>query len=130
MATGIALSGLLAGVAVPNIETAAAALKTLDAMSAAVTIEKDFQFQVGVFADSAAARQLTNAADSALSLLRGLAQQKAAEDKDLLPVADVVKTLGVRSQGPVILVGGRASLDAIERLMKIRPPTGNAPGTR
>jgi len=121
-ATGLALALLLDGSSIPNAETAAAALKSVDGLTGAVTLAKDVQFQVGIYArDDETAKKLAAAGGNALLTLRGLLKQKAKEDEKLLPAVGIVNTLRIRNQGPILLLAGEATLDAIEKLMKNAP---------
>jgi hypothetical protein len=121
-ATGVALAPLLDGSSIPNADTAAAALKSVDGLTGAVTLAKDVQFQVGIYArDDETAKKLADAGGNALLTLRGLMKQKAKEDEILLPAVKIVNTLRVRNQGPILLLAGEATLDAIEKLMKSAP---------
>jgi hypothetical protein len=105
-------------VAVPPALLAAATLRTMGAVAGGVTLGRDNRFQVAVSADSEdTARKVAASGGSAALILRTLARQKAKEDEKVLPLLDVVKTLRVSSQGPVIFLRANASLDVIERLM-------------
>jgi hypothetical protein len=122
VATGPMLSLLMSTVKATNGETAVAALKTLDAASGSITIDKAIRFEVGIFArDAATAKQLADASANSITTLRGLVQQKAKEDEKLLPAVDIVKTLEITSRDSIILLHGQANLNAIENLMKNRP---------
>jgi hypothetical protein len=122
VATGLALALLMDGFSIPNAETAAAALKSVDGLTGAVTLAKDVQFQVGIYArDDETAKKLADAGGNALLTLRGLLKQKAKEDEKLLPAVDIVNTLRIRNQGPILLLAGEATLGAIEKLMKNVP---------
>jgi hypothetical protein len=124
-ATGAELSHLMGGTDLPNPALAAATLKTVGAVAGGVTLGRDVRFQLNVTADSEdTAKKLAASAGSASLILRTLAQQQAKEDPKLLPLVEVVKTLRVTSQGPVIVLRAEATLDTIERLMNTLPADG------
>jgi alkylhydroperoxidase family enzyme len=129
VASGPALSLLLDGASLPNAQTTVAALKASDGFWGAVTLSKGVDFQLGVYArDDQTAKKIADAGGNAVQNLRGLARQAAQEDAKLLPVADIVNSFRVRSQGPVVLLDGGASLDVIERLMPSFPAGKTAAG--
>ncbi len=119
VASGTALSALLERVSLPNAETAIAALKLSEGASAAVTLTKVIQFQIGIHAQQEeTAKNLADASDKGLLGLRTLVRQKAREDKKLLPLIEVADTLRIKSEGPIIFLRGEATLDAVEKLLK------------
>jgi alkylhydroperoxidase family enzyme len=122
VASGPALALLLDGAKLPNAETAVAALKASDGMLGGVTLSKDIQFRVGLYArDDDTAKKLADAGQGAVHTLRGLAKQAAGEDKNLLPLVEIVNSFRVKSQGPVVVLDGGATLDVIEKLMGSLP---------
>ena len=122
VATGRALSHLLAAASVPNAATTVAALKSLDGLSGAITLAAPVQFQVGIFArDDDTSKKLAAAGDSATRNLRAFVQQQARQDNKLLPLVEVANSLRVTAAGPTVLLRGEASLDSIEKLMKSLP---------
>src|SRR5262245_12233917 len=87
VATGNAVSLLMENLTVPKVESAIAAVKSLEAVSATITLTRDIEAQVGVYArDDATARQLADAAVSAIATVRHLADQHAGKDKNMQPV--------------------------------------------
>jgi hypothetical protein len=124
VSSGAALARLAEGVSLPNGESAAAFLQTLDVLSGGVTLAKGIQFQLaGNAGDEETAKKLTESANGALRILLTLVRQTAEKDERFLPIADVVKALRFTSQGTEIHFRGEVSLDIVEKLMKNFPPS-------
>jgi len=124
LASGAALSRLMRHVAVAKAETAAAALKSLDGMAGSITVGKEIQFQVGIYAKTEeTAKKFATAGCSALLAIRTSLRQETGEDPRLRPVLEVVETVRITGQGPNILIRGSANLDTIENLMRSLPVT-------
>jgi hypothetical protein len=122
VATGPALSKLVAQAPVPNPEVAAAMLGNLDGLSAAVTLTKDVQFQLGINAkDAETAKKTVNSGNIALYTLSVLAAQKAKENADLQPLVDVAKTLQIVADGNNVMLRGEISTINLEKLIKHLP---------
>lgn len=122
VATGAALSTLMERTELANADAAAGALKALDAGALAVTITKDIRVELSLHArDDASAKKIADAGKSAVQSLRRITLQNAKKDGKLIPMADVIKTMTIASQGPNVILRVEASLDAIERLMKSFP---------
>lgn len=120
--TGAGLARRLAGVPLPDPETAAAFLRTLDAVAGGVTLAKGVRFQLAVNADSEdAAKRLADSAASGTRTLQTLTQQNAARDAKYLPVGEVVASLRFTSRGTAVRLAGGASLDTLEALLKNFP---------
>ncbi len=124
-ATGSTLSLLLDGISISNAETLAAALKAVDGISCAITLTKQFHFQISLYArDDDSAKRIASAAENALTTIRSLARQKARGDKSLLPLAEILETLRVKNEGPILTLRVEASLDLLEKLISDRSPEG------
>ncbi len=121
-ATGAALAKLIENAPVPNADAAAGMLQALDGISAAVTLTKDVQFQLGVNAkDDETAKKTVAAGNFGLLTIRTLAAQKAKEDEKLQPLVDVSKTLRITSEGNNIVLRGEISVENLEKLIKALP---------
>jgi hypothetical protein len=126
VATGAALSKLVENAPVPNADAAAGMLGNLDGLSAAVTLTKDVQFQLGINAkDNETAKQAVAAGNFGLLTVRTLAAQKAKEDPNLQPLVDVAKTLRITTDGNAILLRGEISTENLEKLIKNLPKNLN-----
>jgi hypothetical protein len=130
-ASGPALAQLLHWASLPNAETAIAALKNGEGMSAGITLARDVQFHVAIHVREAeAAKQLADAGGNAVVNLGVLVQQKARDDARLIPAVEIVKGLKIESRGPVIRVQCKATIDAVAKLLHGLPAgSGAATGT-
>jgi len=122
VATGGALSKLMQGAPVPNGDAAAAALEKLDGLSGAVTVGREIDFQFGVNAvDDATAQKMAQDAQTALPVIQFMVNQQANRDQKLGFLVEVAQTLRVTSQGSNVLIRGKVSAEAIEKIMKSAP---------
>jgi hypothetical protein len=117
--SGSALGLLVEGTTLPNAANIAAALKTCDAVSASITLTKEIQFQLSLYArDEDTAKKVAESSENSLQTIRGLARQKAKEDNKFLPIADAVDSLRVKNRGPIISLRWEATLDVLEKLFR------------
>jgi len=117
VASGPALAKLLENAPVPNADTAVGVLNGIDALSFAVTLTKDVQFQLGVNAkDEDTAKKLAAGGNLALLTVRTMVAGKVKEDPKLQPVLDIANTLRITSQGGNIVLRGEVTIDNIEKL--------------
>jgi hypothetical protein len=117
-ATGAALSKLVENAPVPNAEMVAGTLQQIDGLTAAITLTKDIQFQLGINAkDQEAAKKTADGGNFGLIMIRTMVQQKAKEDERLLPLVDVAKTLRISSDGNNVLLRGEVTLDNLQKLI-------------
>src|SRR5262245_58705172 len=110
------------GANVPNAEMVAGKLQQVDGITAAVTLTKDIQFQLGINAkDQKAAKEAADGGNFVLLMARTMVQQKAKEDERLLPLVDVAKTLRITSDGNNVLLRGEITLENLEKISKNIP---------
>jgi hypothetical protein len=122
VATGAALQRLVEEARVPNADAAVGMLGALEGLSAAVTLTRDVQFQLGMNTkDEETAKKAAAAANGGLFMVRTLAQQKAKEDANLEPLVDISKSLRITSKGNNILLRGEITTENLERLLKNLP---------
>jgi hypothetical protein len=122
VATGTALGRLIENAPVPNADAAAGMLLGLDGISAAITLKKDIQFQLGINAkDAETAKQTVAAGNFGLLTVRTLAQNKAKENDQLQPLVEIAKTLRITSDGNNVMLRGEVSTENLERLIKVLP---------
>lgn len=125
-ATGPALSKLVENAPVPNADAVAGMLQNVDGISAAITLAKDIQFQIGVNAkDKETSDKMVAVGNFGLLTVRTLAAQKAKEDEKLQPLVDVAKTLRITAEGNNMILRGEVSLENLEKLMKVLPNNFN-----
>lgn len=125
VATGKAIAKLLESAKLPDeqVRAFAPALQTIQGISAALTIAKDVQFQVGIGTKNAeTANQFAKATAFPMLIIKNLVAQKAQEDQKLMPVVDIVNTLRVTTQGSSLIFRGEASLENIDKLIKNYQP--------
>jgi len=127
VATGKALSNLAEKVAEHNqdpkakqaIDMAAPVLKMIAGLSAAVTVGKNIEFQVGVGTqDKNAADVLSQQANGLIALGRGLVAQKAKEDPKSETALEVMKTLQASVEGTTVIIRGQIAAAVLEKAMK------------
>jgi hypothetical protein len=122
VATGPALQKVVEESGVRNAEAAAGMLGALEGLSAAVTLTRDVQFQLGMTTkDEETAKKAAAAANGGLFMVRTLAEQKAKENVDLQPLVDISKSLRITSQGNNILLRGEVTTENLQRLIKNLP---------
>jgi hypothetical protein len=118
VATGSALVELSKEAPVAN-EQALQALKAIDGISAAVTVSKDVQMQLGVATkDAATAKDFAQKAGAGLNIVRFLVAQKAMQDERFLPLADAVKTLRATSEQANLILRAELSVENIQKLLQ------------
>lgn len=121
VATGKALAKLLENAKLPDgqAQAIAPALQAIEGLSAALTITKDLQFQIGIGTkDNETANNLAKGANFGILLIKGVVAQKAQEDQKLMPLVDIVNTLRVTTMNSSVLFRGEATLDNIDKLIK------------
>ncbi|MBM4070194.1 MAG: hypothetical protein FJ271_14760 [Planctomycetes bacterium] len=121
VATGRAIAKLLENAQIPpqQAQMVGPVLKSIEGLSAAITITKDVQFQIGVGTkDAETAANLAKGATFGLTLVKGMLDQKAMEDAKLVPLVDIVKTLRVNARNNSVMFQGQATLDNIDKLIK------------
>jgi hypothetical protein len=117
-ATGAALAKLMENAPVPNAEMVAGTLQQIDGLTAAITLTKDIQFQLGINAkDQEAAKKTADGGNFGLIMIRTMVQQKAKEDERLLPLVDIAKTLRITSDGTNVLLRGEVTLENLQKLI-------------
>jgi len=119
VATGSALAKMLKDAPVPNAQKAAPVVETIDAITAAITIGKDIDFQLAVgMQDAATAKQLTQQAVIGLAVAKEMVKQKATEDKRLEPAVEVMSSIRATTEQNNIVVRGIITGDNLEKLIK------------
>lgn len=125
-ATGTAISKLMENAPIPNADAAAGMIKGIDGISAALTLGKNIQFQLGINAkDEETAKQTLGMGNFGLLTVRTLAAQKAKEDERLQPLVDIAKTLRITSEGNNVILRGDVTLENLEKLIKVLPKNFN-----
>jgi hypothetical protein len=120
VATGKALSMLAEQIKNnPQAMAAAPVLKQMAGISAAVTIGKDIDFQVGIGTpDKEAADVLSKQASGLILFGRGMVSQKAKEDPKAEMALDVMKTLQTSVEGTTVIIRGQVAAAVLEKALK------------
>jgi hypothetical protein len=99
-----------------------AALKNVEGFSAAITIAKDIDFQLGVNAkDAETAQQFAGMANAALILAKAEVTKKAKAQENLAPVVDIVNTLKADANGANLIIRGQITFATLEKLLQNLP---------
>jgi hypothetical protein len=127
VATGSAVAKLLDELPVPEnnrkqVESAITMLKQIEGFSAAITLAKDIQFQLGVNSkDNDTAKNMAQQAQKALAGLQFILQLQAGNDAKFGPLVDIAKTLKINSQGSNLVIQGQVTPEVIGELLKNLP---------
>jgi len=123
VATGPALARMAEDAPVPNAEAGLAALQMVEGISAAVTVEKNITFQVGVNAkDEMTAGDWAKKGNFGLQIARAMAEKKRDEDPDKFgPVADIAKTLKLSNEGNNVLLRGEITFENLGKIIANLP---------
>jgi hypothetical protein len=106
----------------PNVDKVVDNLKKLDGFSAAITVSKNIDLEVGVNTkDADSASQFAAAGNIGLGLLKGKVEEAAKNDPKAQPAVDILKTVRITSQGPILTVRGQISADTLDKLIKMIP---------
>lgn len=98
------------------------ALKQVEGFSAAITIAKDIDFQLGVNAkDAETAQQFAGMANAALILAKTEVTKKAKTQENLAPVVDIVNTLKADANGSNLIIRGQITFATLEKLLQNLP---------
>ncbi len=118
-ATGPALARIIQSTPVGNNDQANNVLRSIEGLSLALTLTKDLQFQLGIFAtDKEAAENFAKMGNGGLIMARNLLAQKAKEEPKLAPAVEVAQTLRIVSQGTNVVLRGEVSYETLGKIIK------------
>ena len=121
-ASGVAIAKMLENAPIPNADAAMGMIKNIDGISAALTLGKDIQFQLGVNSkDEETAKQMVGMGNFGLLAARTAVANKAKEDEKFQPLVDIAKTLRITSEGNNVVLRGEVTLENLEKLIKLAP---------
>jgi hypothetical protein len=101
---------------------AMAALQQVEGFSAALTIQKDIDFQLGINAkDADTAKKIEGVVGAGLLIARGKVMELAKQNEKLAPAVDVVNSIRAVSKGPNLTITGQITFDALEKLLQNLP---------
>ena len=105
-----------------QVKQAVDVLKKMDGFSAAVTVQKSVDFQLGVNAkDADTAAQYAGLGNILLGAAKAKVEEAAKKDERLKPAVEIVNTVRVTSQGPNLMVRGQITADTLTKLIEMIP---------
>ena len=98
-------------------------MKELDGFSAAITIQKDIDFQVAVNTKEAQTKQwsLANLAKLAIGGVRGKVEEKAKDDERAAAALNVMKSITATATGSTLMIRGQISFETLEKIIQLIP---------
>jgi len=101
------------------LEMAGPVLKMISGFSAALTVGKNVDFQIGVGTqDKKTADTLAQQASGLIALGRGLVAQKAKEDPQSATALEIMKTMEASVEGTTVIIRGQIAAAVLEKAMK------------
>jgi hypothetical protein len=117
--TGGALARQAENAKIPNSEMVGPVLQAIEGISAAVTVSKNINFQLGIGSkDDATAKKLVASGNAGLLGLRIFVASKAKENEQFNPLVDVMNSLRVTASGNNTVLTGEVSYENLEKLIK------------
>lgn len=109
-----------------QVKQATQILKQMDGFSAAVTIAKNIDFQVGVNTkDGDTASKYAMFGNLGLTAAKAKIEEQAKQNEKLAPVLDILKTIRVEAKGANLVVRGQISVETLEKILSGLPIPGN-----
>lgn len=103
-------------------QQALAFLKTMDGFSAAVTIQKDIDFQLGVNTmDAETAQKYAGIANLAIGVAKMKVAEEAKKNEKLAPAVDIVNSIRVTAQASNLVIRGQITFENLQKLMELIP---------
>jgi hypothetical protein len=110
----------------PQVQQAVALLKKMDGFSAAVTIQKDIDFELGVNTkDADTAKQAAMWGTLGLVGIKAKLADAAKDNEKLKPAVDVLNTIQINAKGANLMVRGQITFDTLEKILQSLPIPGN-----
>ncbi len=120
--TGPALARLVEDAPVPNIEALQGLLQSVSALTVAVTLEKNINFELAVNSkDKQSAEQMAKLAGVGLAAGRMMLKKKAEADPKLAAALDVLATMRVSTKDNTFVLRGELTPAALDKLLKAVP---------
>lgn len=105
-----------------QLKQAAVFLKQIDGFSAAVTIEKNIDFQIGVNAkDAKTATEYANLVKLGIGAAKAKVAEQAKQNEKFGPAVDVVNSLNATTMGANLVVRGQITLETLGKLLQNLP---------
>ncbi len=103
-------------------QQALAFLKTMDGFSAALTIQKDIDFQLGVNTmDAETAQKYAGIGNLAIGVAKMKVAEEAKKNPALEPAVDIVNTIRITAQASNLVIRGQITFENLEKLLKLIP---------
>jgi hypothetical protein len=110
----------------PQVQQAAEFLKQMTAFSAAITIQKDIDFELGVNAkEEKTAAQYAFLGNAGMKAVMAKVEEAAKQDAKLQPAVDVLKTIKISNKGANLTVRGQVPFETLEMVLKSLPIPNN-----
>ncbi|MSU79938.1 MAG: hypothetical protein EXS16_17840 [Gemmataceae bacterium] len=110
----------------PQAKMAVEAIKQMDGFSAAITIQKDIDVQLGLnMKDADTANKTAAGINFAITLFKGKVDDMAKGDEKAKVLADVMNTLRASSKGPNIVINARLTFENLGKLLQSLPLPNN-----
>lgn len=101
---------------------AMAALQQVDGFSAAITIEKNIDFLVGVNTkDAETAQKFAGIANAGLLIGKAKVQEQAKQNEKLTPAVEVMNSIRANAKGPNLVITGQITFEALQKLLENLP---------
>ena len=101
---------------------AMAALEQVDGFSAAITIAKNIDFQLGINAkDAETAQKFAGMANAGLLVARAEIMKRAKDNDKIAPAVDVVNSIRANAKGPNVIITGQVTYEVLEKLLQNLP---------
>jgi hypothetical protein len=125
----IATSGILAKLAEnapagagAQIQQATALLKSMEGFSAAITIQKDIDFQLGVNTkDNETAQKYAGVGNLAIGVAKMKIEEQAKMNEKLAPAVDIINSIKLTAVGPNLVVRGQITFDNLQKILQALP---------
>jgi len=105
-----------------QVKQAAAFLKQIDGFSAAITIDKKVDFQVGVNTkDANTAKEYANLVTLGLGAAKAKVAEQAKQNEKFAPAVDVVNSLNATTTGANLVIRGHITLETLGKLLQNLP---------
>jgi hypothetical protein len=103
-------------------QQAVAILKSMEGFSAAVTIQKDIDFQLGVNTkDNETAQKYAGIGNLAIGVAKMKIEEQAKMNEKLVPAVDIVNSIRLTAQGPNLVVRGQITFDNLQKIIQALP---------
>jgi len=101
---------------------AMAALQQVDGFSAAITIQKNIDFQLGVNSkDAETAQKFAGMANAGILVAKLKVAEQAKQNEKLAPVVEIVNSLRANAKGPNLVLSGQITFETLEKLLQNLP---------